>query len=64
MEYKKEWKKIEHDFDVHDKKVYKSGERKLTYGLTLKDILVFENWINYAKLIGDESYKILTKSND
>ena len=64
MEYKKEWKKIEHDFDVNNKKVYKSGERKLTYGLTLKDTLVFANWINYAKSIGDESYRILTKSYD
>ena len=64
MEYKKEWKKIEHDFDVNNEKVYKSGERKLTYGLTLKDTLVFANWINYAKSIGDESYRILTKSYD
>ena len=64
MEYKKEWKKIEHDFDINNKRVYKSGERKLTYGLTLKDTLVFANWINYAKSIGDESYKILTKIYD
>ena len=64
MEYKKEWKKIEYDFDANNEKVYKSGERKLAYGLSLKDTLVFANWINYAKSIGDESCKILTKSYD
>ena len=64
MEYKKEWKKIEHNFDANNEKVYKSGERKLAYGLSLKDTLVFANWINYAKSIGDESCKILTKSYD
>ena len=64
MEYKKEWIKIEHDFDSNNKKVYKSGKRKLIYGLSLKDTLVFANWINYAKSIGDESCKILDKSYD
>ena len=61
MEYKKEWKKIENEFDANNKKIYKSGGRKLVYGLNLKDVLVFENWIDFAKKEGDESYKILTK---
>ena len=64
MEYKNDWKKIEHDFDANNKKVYKSGERKLVYGLNLKDILIFENWINYAKSEGDESYKVLIKDHE
>ena len=61
MEYNKEWKKIEYDFDANNKKVYKSGSRKLTYGLSLKHILVFENWIDFAKKEGDQSYKVLIK---
>ena len=61
MEYKKEWKKIENEFDANNKKIYKSGERKLVKGLNLKDVLIFQNWINFAKEEGDESYKVLTK---
>ena len=64
MEYKKEWEKIEHGFDANNKKIYKSGIRKLIYGLNLKHILVFENWINFAKKEGDQSYKVLTKDNE
>jgi len=61
MKYNKEWKKIENEFDVNNKKIYKSGERKLVYGLNLKDVLIFENWIDFAKKEGDESYKVLTE---
>ena len=62
MKYNKEWKKIENEFDVNNKKIYKSGERKLVYGLNLKDVLIFENWIDFAKKEGDESYKVLTEN--
>ena len=61
MKYKKEWKKIENEFDANNKKIYKSGERKLVYGLRLKDVLIFQNWIDFAKIEGDESYKVLTE---
>ena len=26
-------------------------------GINLADVLIIKNWINYAKLIGDNSYK-------
>ena len=61
MRYKKEWKKIENEFDANNQKIYKSGERKLNYGLSLKDVLIFQNWIDFAKIEGDESYKVLTE---
>ena len=61
MGYKKEWKKIENEFDANNKKIYKSGGRKLVYGLSLKDVLIFQNWIDFAKIEGDESYKVLTE---
>ena len=61
MEYKKEWKKIESEFDANNNKIYKSGERKLINGLNLKDVLIFQNWIDFAKIEGDERYKVLTE---
>ena len=61
MRYKKEWKKIENEFDANSQKIYKSGKRKLVYGLSLKDVLIFQNWIDFAKIEGDESYKVLTE---
>ena len=62
MEYNKEWKKIESEFDANNKKIYKSGERKLTRGFNLKDLLIFENWIDFAQKEGDDSYKVLAES--
>ena len=64
MTYKKEWKKIENEFDANNKKIYKSGERKLVYGLSLKDVLIFQNWIDFAKIEGDDSYKVLAEFYD
>ena len=61
MKYNKEWKKIESEFDANNKKIT-NRERKLTKGFNLKDLLVFENWIDFAKKEGDESYKILTEN--
>ena len=29
-------------------------------GINLADVLIIKNWINYAKLIGDNSYKNIT----
>ena len=64
MEYKKEWKKIESEFDANNNKIYKSGERKLINGLNLKDVLIFQNWIDFAKIEGDDSYKVLAEFYD
>ena len=64
MRYKKEWKKIENEFDANSQKIYKSGERKLVYGLSLKDVLIFQNWIDFAKIEGDDSYKVLAEFYD
>ena len=32
-------------------------------GLNLSDILIIKNWINYAFIIGDDSYKKLYSKN-
>ena len=56
MKYDTSWKTIENNFDKQNNTNRKSLI-KHTWGVTIKDILIFENWITYAKTIGDESYK-------
>ena len=58
--YNKNWKikedlvdKLEPLRSQPDKKVWVSSIR----GINLSDILIIKNWINYAHLIGDSSYK-------
>ena len=58
MNYDPSWKRIENNFDKNNNTNSKVLT-KHTWGVTLKDILIFENWIIYAKTIGDESYKKL-----
>ena len=38
---------------IADKKILK----KSIEGINLSDILIINNWISYAQIIGDESYK-------
>jgi hypothetical protein len=60
MEYDEKWKEIEKLIDnqipsrseIDKKKIYPSIK-----GLNLSDILIIRNWISYADLIGDYSYK-------
>ena len=56
MKYNPDWKIIENNFDKKNISIEKK-EINRTWGLTVNDILIFENWIIYAKMIGDESYK-------
>ena len=60
MIYNKSWEEKENIVDkkiptrnLEDKKIYSETLR----GFNLSDILVIKNWINYAKIIGDLSYK-------
>jgi hypothetical protein len=59
MEYNPKWKNKE---DIIDKKISKSKSDTLNRGYTLRginlnDALVINNWLVYAKIIGDNSYK-------
>ena len=38
-----------------DKKIFS----KSINGLSLSDILIINNWLNYAKIIEDNSYKLI-----
>jgi hypothetical protein len=57
MRYNTDWKKIENTFDKMNSISSNFSHTKSIWGLTLNDILIFENWIMFAKSIGDESYK-------
>ncbi len=60
INYNKLWQEKENIIDNEeperleaDKKVY----QKSVKGINLSDILIINNWLNYAKIIGDISYK-------
>tara|TARA_S200000501_G_scaffold346023_1_gene359121 strand:- start:464 stop:1783 length:1320 start_codon:yes stop_codon:yes gene_type:complete len=56
MNYKKEWHKIEEILEIKSN----FNEIKLNHsiqGLSIVDFLVINQWLNYAKTIGDLSYK-------
>jgi len=55
MYYKKEWEKIEIDSDLNEKYIEKIQVSTIR-GLSVSDILIINQWINYAILIGDKSY--------
>ena len=60
MKYDNKWKSFEEIIDSReprrideDKKIFS----KSIEGINLSDILIINNWISYAQIIGDESYK-------
>ena len=56
MHYKKEWQKIEENLEIKSN----FNEIKLNHsiqGLSIVDFLVINQWLNYAKTIGDLSYQ-------
>ena len=60
MSYPVKWKEKEDLVDEKLPKTYFSDEKvlpKTLKGQTLNDILIIGNWICYARLIGDYSYK-------
>ena len=64
MQYRESWQVKENIIDKenparleNDKKVFNETLR----GLNLSDILIIKNWINYADVIGDHSYKLIYK---
>ena len=63
VSYDQEWKNKEELIDEEifngSKKGKKFFSRSLS-GVGLGDILVMNNWLNYAKLINDETYKNIT----
>jgi tetratricopeptide (TPR) repeat protein len=62
MNYKKDWAKNEFIFDNIEPKRSENNKKiwlKSIRGINLCDILIIKNWISYANLIGDNSYKLI-----
>ena len=61
MNYDKSWKQFEKIIDGetpdNEERVFKQSINKIN----LSDILIIKNWLNYAEIIGDNSFKGLYK---
>ena len=56
MEYPKKWEKIEQKVKI--KENYNTVKINNTVsGMSILDFLVINQWLNYAREIGDQSYK-------
>ena len=68
MTYKNDWKKTEKLYDSRGSIRLKNKDSSLN-GILVLDVLVMNNWLNYAKKIGDKNYKnidekIIFKNDD
>ena len=66
MNFDENWSKKEKIVDDRLIKRTKEDEKKFSEtlkGNNLYDILIIKNWLNYAKIIGDSSYKLIYKKN-
>ena len=63
MKYKNEWKEKERIFDINEIKNKKRNKnfKSSISGLTISDVLVMNNWLNYAKSIDDMTYKHISE---
>ena len=62
MNYDKDWKRIEDDFDSKNSMKPKSNIPPSLSCLSLSDVLIIRNWIDYAKGIGDPSVQLLEQN--
>ena len=62
MNYDKDWKRIEDDFDAKNSMKPKSNIPPSLSCLSLSDVLIIRNWIDYAKGIGDSSAQLLNQN--
>ena len=61
MKYNANWKEFEKEFDKKNPDmIFKKKFNSTIRGITLLDALVFRNWLAFAKMVGDESYKQVT----
>ena len=59
VKYKDDWKQMEVMIDQEIQNGSKKGKKffsKSLNGVGLGDVLIINNWLDYAKIIGDESY--------
>ena len=60
MKYKEEWSEKEKNFDGTQTKAIINPRVSLE-GISVSDILIMNNWLSYAKMINDFSYKEIYK---
>ena len=58
MTYEQEWKKYENSVDEKNPNLlFKRIIRPSINGISLNDVLIIRNWLAYAIIIGDDSFK-------
>ncbi len=60
MKYNNKWEYFEKLIDLREPERIEADKKiwsKSIMGINLSDILIINNWISYAQIIGDESYK-------
>ena len=60
MKYNNEWQSIEKKDDSKIQNIEKIYKNSIN-GLSLSDFLIMRNWLSYAKIIDDRSYKNITE---
>lgn len=63
MKYKNEWQEKEKITDLNEAKNKKRKKefKDSTSGLSISDVLIMNNWLNYAKEINDTTYKDISE---
>jgi Flp pilus assembly protein TadD len=61
MKYKDEWEEKEKIFDNTKNKVVVNNKNSLGRGISVSDVLIINNWLNYAKKINDLTYKDISE---
>ena len=59
MIYNEEWRSVEEKYDLENPFRVAKNRRPSLNGLTLNDVLIIRNWIDYARGIGDSSIQLL-----
>ena len=62
MNYNEDWKSIEESHDSSSSIKLSKIQPPSLSGLNLLDILIIQNWIDYAKGIGDKSVHLLNQN--
>ena len=63
MNYNEDWKLTEDDYDSKNPTIHKGVIQPSLSCLSLQDVLIIRNWIDYAKGIGDSGSQLLTQQN-
>ena len=62
MNYNEDWKPIEEDYDSKNSIKNKTLRNPSLSCLSLSDVMIIRNWIDYAKGIGDSSAQLLNQN--